>query len=220
MIMRKLGTKRSLVVVATGLGATFMVSAFFYLQEYSLLHLPYIEPSTVVFYRNFFLGNIVLFSVGMVMAPLTRRPMPLLANKAVPALLAGATLFLLYSIRKPDLLFQHSELYLVPLFYVSLTLFCLAAIVSRLSLPPAQMWNFLGIHSYTVYLFHYQLIWLLWNLGLDELSLPWAVTIVLASMPPFLLLCVGIEKGVAYPQKRLEGIFRARRAIEVEAPAG
>ncbi|MHB8859480.1 MAG: acyltransferase family protein [Thermoleophilia bacterium] len=219
VMMRRLGTMKSLVMVAAGLAGTFLVSVFFYLQEYSLLHLPYIEPSTVVFYRNFFLGNIVLFSLGMAIAPLSRRRTLLLANRPALALLAGATLLLLYSIRVPDLFFRHSELYLMPLFYIALALFCLAAIVNRLSVPPSRAWTFLGDHSYTVYLFHYQLIWLLWNLGLSEMSLPWRVTIVLAVMPPFLLLCLGIEKGAAYPRKRLERLFRSRRPIEAEAPA-
>lgn len=202
--MRKLGTARFALAVAGITGLSLIFTGIIYLNRESALGLPEIDIPMVYYYRGFLLGNLILFAMGMLIAPLAEKGVRQLRGWSVMGAATVALLFLAWSIRVPDKIFIHSELWLIPLFYVAVTLFCLTAIENSFTVPAGSLFAKLGDNSYTVYLFHYQFMALLGTLGLlasGRLSSPF---VALASLPMLLVICIGTQKLVDWPRIWLE----------------
>lgn len=152
------------------------------------------------FYRNFFLGNILLFSLGLLIPTVGKRlqqaSLSRIAGLAAVAVSAGAFLVLLYSIRTPHLLFNNSWLMLTPLFFLAAFVFCLTMVSFGPALPFRRPLVFCGGYSWSIYLLHRPFFGLLATMGVlhDGSLISLACTLVL--LPPFILLCAYIEPRV------------------------
>jgi len=214
--LKRLGLARFAILTAVLLAGATFISAIFYFQEYSLLHLPYIEAPLVLFYKNFLLGNVFLFALGMMMAPLAAAGARFFRGYLPLALTTVAFVALLYLTRGASPAWQNSGFFLTPFFYISIMLFCLAVVINEPPVPLGFLIRSFGRHSYTVYLFNYQLLALIGTLGLVSEVRPMNVSaasnvLALFLLPLALVICIGIEKAAYWPVRRIERFVSARR---------
>lgn len=224
MVMRRLGIARFALAVAGLTGFLFFLTSLLYLNVEVRAGLPDLVIPLTYYYRGFLLGNLVLFAMGMLIAPLAEKGVRQLKGWPVMGATTAALLFLTWSIRVPDKIFSHSELWLIPLFYMAVTLFCLAAIENSFTIPGGAFVARLGENSYTIYLFHYQFMALLGGLGLIAVGRASSPFVAVASIPLLLAICIGLQKLVDWPRKWLEKKVSERRGggepalVEAELP--
>jgi peptidoglycan/LPS O-acetylase OafA/YrhL len=215
-LLKKLGVAWYAVMMLYFIALSLLVSWMFYLRQFDLFHLPAMGVPMAFFYKNYFLGNIILFALGMMIVPLAATLGEKLKH---PAIMAGATvlfLTMIYVLRFTSFLFAYSELFLIPLFMASAALFCLVAIINQPRVPVlGKVFQMLGDRSYTLYLFHYQWMILLFSIGLIKPGVPGRAAWALLSLPLLLLVCMGIDRIVAVPRVWLEqSISRKRQPAE------
>lgn len=203
-LLKKLGLSRFCLGLAAFTLASLFVSSIFYLNKFELFHLPAMGPPLAFLYKGFFLGNIVLFALGMLIAPLVSAYAPRFRGLGVMAVTTVFYFASIYFLRFPNMLFNKSELLLIPVFFFAVMLFCLVAIVNQPKLPFESFFMVLGRHSYTIYLFHYQFLFGLASLGLIKYNTPLSAVVALLFSPTLLLVCLGIDKLMIYPRHWLE----------------
>lgn len=211
MIMRRLGTARFVLAIAGLTGLSLIITATLYMNLETRFGLPDMIVPLTYSYRGFLFGNLILFAMGMLIAPLAEKGVSQLRGWPVMGASTLAMLFLTWSIRVPDTIFQYSELWFIPLFYVAVTLFCLTAIENRLTIPAGSFIARLGDNSYTVYLFHYQFMAILGGLGLIAVGRISSPFIAVASIPLLLVICMGLQKLADRPRIWLENKVSERR---------
>jgi peptidoglycan/LPS O-acetylase OafA/YrhL len=224
--LRKLGLLKYAILLGGLLIMSVLVSGFFYFSKYSWLHLPFFEAPLVLVYKNFFLGNILLFGMGMMMGPLALEKAKFFRGYISMAISTLAFLALLYLTRGASLSYKHSEFFLIPFFYISMVIVCLCAVVNNPPVPFGPFIRSLGKHSYTIYLFQYQWLALLGTAGLVVAATPtnapydpampinassFSIVVAILSLPVLLAVCIIVEKGVAWPQRKIERYFVKRR---------
>ncbi len=152
-------------------------------------------------YRYFFLSNIALFSLGMVVPPLIRLYKEQLSRPVF--FYASAALFLLsaYLTRNPDELFPLSGWYLTPLLVISIFCLCLFAVAAPLRLPVQKFFSHVGGHVYPFYLFHMLFFALLATAGIVKDNSLVSFLLMVLLLPAFYLFCLLMDKG----QKTLVG---------------
>lgn len=202
-VLKKYGLAIYAALALAILIGTLGVTSIFAFNLFGRLHLPVIDQPLVFFYKGYFLGNIVLFTFGMMIVPLSKVMGKWL--KGWPQLIASFVLFaaLIYGLRFPDTLIFRSSFYFMPLFLISSALFCMTAIVTNPRLPFSFFFAPMGRHSYTVYLYHYQFMALLAYLGLiskgiiDGITDGWWIgnLVALAAVPLLLIICAGLDRA-------------------------
>lgn len=165
----------------------------------------------VLMYRQFFLGNIVMFSFGMMMPGIIgrygerfRRAWFLLALSLAAFLLA--------------LHFNRFGVRIYPAFVFGLFAFCTLMIVVRPRLPLGRVIVALGICSYELYLFHRVYFMLLDEAGITAQGSLASILYTLLMAPILVATCIVLEKGFRRAHARVRGsvgpLFK-----EVELPA-
>ena len=181
------------------------VTLVFYLQKFELLHIPPMGEPIAFFYKGYLFGNLLLFGLGMMVAPIALAYGRRLKNPLVMGLSAAFFLVMVYFIRFPSQVFTYSEIYLVPAFFVSVFFVCLGAVINQPRLPLETFFGLLGKHSYTIYLFHYQFLLGLSYIGLfNPTDHGRSIVVVLLLSPLFLLLCIGIDRAACRLRAWLE----------------
>lgn len=164
-----------------------------------LLSYEYADPSEpyVLLDRGIFLGNVLLFSLGMMMPPLISR-FGARFNKRTfyyvsLMLLIGFSVFLRYDARVFHRAILESEL----VYYLLVFAFCLFALTASPALPLRKLFVRFGKLSYSIYLLHWVFFVLLVNVGLFRAKNPYSILITVATFPFFVLFCTFLEKQVA-----------------------
>lgn len=174
-------------------------------------------------YRDFFLGNILLFSLGLLIPAAGRNFNRVFRGNAAKLTVAGFStlvfLGLLWSIRSKDKLFEDSWLVLTPAFFLATFAFCLAMVSTGPPVPFRRSLVFCGACSYSIYLFHRAFFGLLATMGLVQDGSRRSVVYTLALMPVFILLCCLIEPRVNTLTDRLGGKLGFGRKSVRERPA-
>ncbi len=186
------------IAVNLALGAACLAASV-----WSLRHLAALPDQSFV-YRRFILANILLFSSGMMINPLLGTLNSFLKQTATRymAVFISTIFFVVCLIftRIPNVLFHNSETLLGPFFDISAFCLCLAFIVAQPVLPLRETVNFLGRHSYPIYLFHLSFWGLLatwgvvtpYSISLDGPPGNLAVTLLL--LPLFILICYLLDR--------------------------
>ncbi|MHB8159840.1 MAG: acyltransferase family protein [Thermoleophilia bacterium] len=203
-LLKKLGVFRFCLGLAVFTLAALFISAIFYLNMFAQFYLPAMGPPLAFLYKGFFFGNIVLFALGMLIAPLVSSYALRFRGRGATAIATAFYFASIYFLRFPNMLFDKSELLLVPVFFIAVMLFCLVAIVNQPKLPFESIFMVLGRHSYTIYLFHYQFLFGLASLGLIKYNTPLSAAAALLLSPALLLICLGIDRLMVYPRHWLE----------------
>lgn len=176
----------------------------FYLSRFeSTIDDPFLN---IFFYKNFFLTNVVLFSLGIVIVPLVSQLKFRIGNRAF--LFPAFALFalMLYLTRGSySFLDQQHDLVLIsliPLFILSCFALCLILIASNTTVPFSSILRHPGRDSYQLYLFHLIFIAFLARISLIKSNDLLSFIIFLVCLPLFALLI----RGVVYSLGSLRGI--------------
>ncbi len=205
LLIRKVGVRRFVAGLAGFTAVAMAISALFYLERFDAMHLPAIGKPQAFFYKAYFLGNIILFALGMLMVPAAKHLGPYLRKRYMTAVTAVVFVGMVYLLRFPGTVFKYSELLLVPVLYLACTIFCLSVVVNRPRLPGGTFFSLVGRHSYALYLFHYQFLFGLALIGLiggEEHGRSAAVAV--AAFPILLLACAAIDRAVSFPVSRFD----------------
>lgn len=125
-------------------------------------------PQWGYFFRYVFLGNILLFALGMALAPLVERYRSRFQNRAILAAALAVMVVALHYSRLSAMLFEYSMTVFALILFASSAVFCLCL----LSIEPRVAGNRLlaacGRQSYPLYLFHIAIYGLLADVGIIE----------------------------------------------------
>lgn len=205
LLIKKLSVKKYALLLTAVMAATLFVSTVFYLRKFELIHVPAMGMPMAYFFKGYFLGNIMLFAMGMLIAPIAVAVASRLKNPLIMAASAVAYLSLIYLLRFPDMVFEYSELFLVPALFFSCFAFCLCAVINQPKLPLESFFILLGKHALTLYLFHYQFLFALGYIGLiGGQNYLQSGLVALAFSPALLLICIGLDKAIFRPRSWLE----------------
>lgn len=154
------------------------------------------SPLRTIGYRKIFLLHIFLFYLGYVLAQIKKKTIYPMHYVIISFLLL--IFFIQETTPQAFLSFQGKE-YLFPLlFSLSVFFLCLTAFSSNIVLPFKNLMNFIGIHSYSIYLFHGISFKILSEVGIihkQNTHLSGAI-IWLLSMPLFLIALAALETVV------------------------
>lgn len=174
-----------------------------------------LEP--FVFFGNLLLENVLLFAMGMVMPALISRYGRLLKSSAVIGLplLALAILASFYLTITVNVFFSNSQVFYAVLAIIGIPLFCsyMIALSSERVMPLRKPVAFLGVYSFSLYLFHPQYYGILDHLGLTSLGKvsPVSLAFTLLLFPLFLGACVLLEKGLNALRERSAPLLQSLR---------
>ena len=171
---------------------------------------------TVVLYRNIFLGNVLLFSLGLMMPELIRIYGERMKSWVVFFISFFSMIVLSYMLRYNVLVLQRDQLLLETGYYSSIFFFAWSTIVVEPHLPMKRLVGLLGRHSYSLYIFHPLWFQVLILVELFQRRLPISLTIVLALFPLFLWFCVLSERRSGLLRKRFWEFSRRRSGPETE----
>ncbi len=221
-LLKKLGVARYGLLMLFLTGLTLLVSWTFYLRQFALFHLPAMGEPQAYFFKGYFLGHLLLFAMGMMVAPLAAAVGSRLKHGLV--FLGSAVLFsgLIYALRFVDFLFPHSELYLVPVLFASAVLFCFCAIAYAPRMPLLQpLVMRMGKLAFPLYLFHYQWFAILFDLGLIRYEFPGrSLAAFLISLPLFVLVLIALNAGVKRSRKWADIVLAGKsKSEEITAEA-
>lgn len=172
-----------------------------------------LEPSAFInsfFYkdRNFFLANLLLFSLGMSIVPVIREYAVRLRSFWMFAVSLIVFAFSIFYTRQPDTLFKNSSAFIMCLLMASVYGLCLTSIVIQPPLPLGRIIEFIGSHSYPQYLYHLIFFGVLARVGIIDSARPALSALLTAALyPVFLLVCAGIEK---YERSLVRRIVRSQ----------
>ncbi len=191
VLLQKIGVAKYTAVAVGGLLLLWLVAM---VQPVSI---PY---TSVYSYRHLTLGHISLFSFGLAMPNLIRgfprRPPWVLLPVSL-----SLFLILLHFTR-----FQYFELsrYLAPLFVLSTLALCSLVILVKPRLVFGKVLILVGTYSYSVYLFHVSFYQVLERIGGQEFG-PWiGIVFVFLALPPFLILCILLERLTGAATRRVQ----------------
>lgn len=160
---------------------------------YLVWHNPGWGANSVVealMYRQYFLGNVVLFAFGMMIPQVAAW---VSARGSGPAfMILPALAVFIYSLDVARFGFKF-----FPLLVAGCAAFCMLMISIRPRLPFGRLFILLGFCSYTLYLFHRTFFMLLDTLGLPLGSGVQGVVSVLLLSPLLVVFCYGLEKATA-----------------------
>ena len=139
-------------------------------------------------YRQYFLGNIVLFSLGM-MIPET---IPRLGKRTINIIMLVVSLGVFLAAMHYA---RHGTMYYAA-FVLGAATFCMFMIAVRPPLPLSAVVGLLGRKSYPLYLFHRIYFMLLVSLGIIVEGSSASIVYALLLSPLLLGFCVALEKGV------------------------
>lgn len=190
-VVRKQGATASLGTGLMLLGASLLASVFLLQRVGNETLRDMLE------YQGLFLGNVLLFFLGMLIPLLVVQAGPRLGKTAI---WAGAALVLglmVYLTDAPDRLFAGSAAYLAPLLFLAAFLFCLSLAAASPRLPLDRLVMLAGDYTYPVYLLHLPFFILLaWAGVIRENSYASAVYSALL-FPLFFATCVGLQRALA-----------------------
>ena len=154
--------------------------------------------------HQLFLGNIMLFFLGMMMPLAISRYKKVFNRKA--GLVASAILLaaVLFFTRLDDVLFDESGIVLAPLYMTTIYLFCLFALSTAPSLPLKKVFIIPGRYSYSIYLFHLSFFYLVAKTGLLVNDNPLSMLLIMILAPYYIYLCLSMEKSFTSARVRLE----------------
>lgn len=194
-LLRKLHHRRFIAFIFA-LGGLFTVITIYYWQLLDAINGFGVPDPYSLLYRSMFLSNILLFAGGLSM-PLLINDVKKYASNYVTLGFFAAFLTSLYFVH--DEFFQwrgqSSELFLFPLYLISVTGFCLSAIAANRALPLSRPVAWLGGYSFTLYLFHWQYYTLLEKAGLINSSELLSAVFTIALFPGFLLACMALQRA-------------------------
>jgi peptidoglycan/LPS O-acetylase OafA/YrhL len=150
----------------------------------------------ILFYKDYFLSTVLLFSLGLAINNLVSRPRIASWSKAliVPSVLLFV--LMLYLTRDSYTFYdQGYDLYLIlmaPVFIASCYAMCLVTIASNIKIPFARVAGIPGRYSYQLYLFHMLYIALLARFNLIEDNDLRSLVVFLALLPVMILIFHGI----------------------------
>ncbi|MHB1382615.1 MAG: acyltransferase family protein [Thermoleophilia bacterium] len=153
----------------------------------------------ILFYKDYFLSNLLLFSLGMAITPLINRYPFGSRGKVlpVPLLLAFA---LLLSLTRGAYSFydQGYDLFLIllaPVFVAACFALCLTTVAVNIPVPFNRVTVSPGRYSYPLYLFHMLYIALLARFGLIEKNDIGSLLVFVGLLPALVLVFRGIDYG-------------------------
>ena len=181
----RIEAKYSFIIIITGLGL-INIALF-------SAGLPVVKALA---YRRIFFLHIFLFYLGLLLAKTERY---ISSNKYLFFLSFFFLLFFIHETGSQASLSFFGKDYIFPMFFSSTVLICCASLLSsKITLPLKRAMIFMGIHSYSIYLFHIVHFKILSTLGIVEyhnttLS---GVAIWLLSLPLFIILIAAFETVV------------------------
>lgn len=182
VIIRKTGA-----VASIGL-AVLLMGLFSPLN--SILGLKLISQDLIdlVNYKNFFMGNVILFYLGMTIPSLLEAVRLRFNNLAW----AGTALVFAAMVYATDSPYTY-HIYLVPMFMVSAFLFCLTTLAVKPRLPFPAFFRLAGRNSYPLYLFHISFFMLLTSFGIIRPRSFVAAAITALLFPFFFTACIYLQ---------------------------
>jgi len=196
LIYRKLRCRRY-IVFNLALAVLVLLTSEEYAHVLSLyrkvMTFEFPEP-TIVLYRGIFLGNVLLFSLGLMLPPLIRLYGERMRSWAIFYMCVFSLPVLTLIVRYDSLIWQRDQLLVEWAYYIGVFCFCLMTMVMRPWLPFGGTVKLLGRYSYSLYLFHDFLFQVLIMLGLFEDILPVSLAIVLALFPLLIWFCRYAER--------------------------
>lgn len=231
LALRKLGEKIYIALNGAAIAIFLTVTFIFLSLNINKFSDTVIRSnSEVIFYKRFFLANVILFSLGLAMVPLLaryKRMMTLakVTKKAVfPAsILAFMLLLFLTRSSYSYIIFDGAKLHymetaLAAVFLISAVALCLTAIDTRPPLPLKKIVIIAGEASFPLYLFH-----IAFFLGLDRFRLlknnDLRSMMIMAALLPILL---GFAVGMGSVAKSTAGSLKIffgleKKPVEQEA---
>lgn len=149
----------------------------------------------IISYKRLFLGNLLLFFLGMLMPALMENYRRLLVKKAMLMVSAPGLIVLVWATDGKDHLFPKSELYMAPFLYMAALFFSLTLIAAAPRLPLRWAMGSVGRVSYQLYLLHIPFFMTLGTLGLIELNSYRSIVYTLALSPVLLGVCHSLNYG-------------------------
>jgi peptidoglycan/LPS O-acetylase OafA/YrhL len=208
LIFKKIGLRRFayfnlamlVMIMITSQEYVHLLSRF---ERMTSITIP--DPTGVLF-RGVFLGNVFLFSVG-IMTPMLVR---IFGERMKSMTIFFVSAFLLfacsYILRYDILVFKHDQLLMEVVYYASVFFFILSAVIVNPVLPLMGFVTLMGRYSYSLYLFHILLFHSLMVINLFQEPLPLSMMIVLLSFPILLWMCIVSEKSSRAFRNRLWSI--------------
>jgi peptidoglycan/LPS O-acetylase OafA/YrhL len=157
-------------------------------------------------YRNLAGGHLFLFSMGMMLPWFIKKEPAVLSSKRTALL--GLILFLLltYATRQIDFIFKNVGILLSPVFLLAVLFFCYSVLTGKLSVSSgilSRLLIFMGIYSYSLYLFHLDYFRFLSQMGFIKKELVPGHFFTIGFFPVFFLMCMLVEKLI----NRITGII-------------
>ncbi|MCL4474200.1 MAG: acyltransferase [Actinobacteria bacterium] len=219
MILKKIRV-RKFILFNLALGAVLLLVSQDYmefvgrLQRLTSWTIP--DPN-VILYRGIFLGNVLLFSLGLMTPGLIREYGERMRSWVVFLVSAGSLLGLSFILRYDVLVLQRGQLIAEVGYYSSVFFFCWSTVVVKPMLPMKGLIGLMGRYSYSLYLFHALLFQILIMVNLFQKRLPLSLAIVFLLFPPLIWFCIVSEKGARAFRNR---VWRFARRKIAPAEAG
>lgn len=180
--LKKKGPVVFIISLAGAFGVLYLFS--FWLNAKGFLFNSVVDTYALA-HHLLFLGNILLFAVGLVLPWLiTKYGMYI---KKLSLILLGLAVFV------ASMYYGRSSVTLYPFYLAGGTLFCASMIARRPWLPLERTFNYLGRSSYSIYLFHYHYYAIMIALGLIYSGSRLSVIYAMALSPVFFAFCGGME---------------------------
>lgn len=197
LILRKIRCRKYIFFNLGLIAALLLVSQKYMPMVYRFQHLTSITipDPTVTLFRGIFLGNVFLFSLGLMIPDLVRIYGERMKSLVVFFISAFSMLALSYVLRYDVLILQRDQLLMETGYYSSVFFFCWSTIVVKPALPLGKLVGPLGRYSYSLYLFHALLFNILIIVNLFQDWLPESLTIVLVLFVPLFWLCTVSERS-------------------------
>jgi peptidoglycan/LPS O-acetylase OafA/YrhL len=200
-LLARVGVGRYLAILAATIPVSLAVT---------ILYLSSADPDAdiftwsnlnILFYKDYFLSTVLLFSMGVVISPISswrgigHRIEAWSKALILPALLLFVVMLYLtrdsYSFY--DQGYDPALILIAPVFIASCFALCLLVIKSNMSLPYSRVTAIPGRYSYQLYLFHMLYIALLARFDLIKDNDLWSFMVFLGLLPLVLLIFMGID---------------------------
>ena len=183
LIIKKL-QPRSFFFAVIGVIGLFLPVSYWFVH----FHAEYLPGAYEYFYRDFFMANVIIFSLGMLIPPLIATYPDRFKNRfAGLSLLAGYLAFAAITRFPSD-----QPLKTIPFILLNFGL-CLYAVSINPRLPLSRPVTLMGRYSLSLFLFHAAYFVLFKQLGLLEQYNVFGVMLTLLLFPYFLLSCIFIQ---------------------------
>jgi peptidoglycan/LPS O-acetylase OafA/YrhL len=187
LVIRRQGAMSALGTALMLMAGSLLVTVFL------LDHIGYATLRDMLEYKELFLGNVLLFFLGMLIPSLLSRDQGALARTGVWVAGAAGFAFFTYVTDSPDRLFPGSEVYLAPLLFLSAFIFCISIMAAAPRLPLGGVLRLHGDNSYPLYLMHQSFFILLVAVGIIQDFSYASIVYTLLLYPLFLVVCVALQ---------------------------